>query len=56
MRSSLPTLPTLLFALPGAHFSSPLLELSQRDAEQVKALLLGDSLPEGLDLGHTVLG
>ena len=49
-------LPTLLFALPGPHFSCPLLELIQRDAEQVQAILLGDSLPEGLDLGHAILG
>ena len=50
------SLPTLFFALPGAHVSCPLLELIQRDAEQVQAVLLGDSLPEGLDLGHTILG
>ena len=47
LRSSLPT---LLFALLGAHFSCPLLQLTQRDAEQVQAVLLGDRSPEGLDL------
>ena len=46
----------MLFALPGAHFSCPLLELTQRDAEQLQAVVLGDRCPEGLDLGHTVLG
>ena len=50
------SLPTSLFALVGAHLSCPLLELTQRDAEQVQALLLGDRFPEGLDLGHAVPG
>ncbi len=51
LRSSLST---LFFVLPGAHFSCPLLELTQRDAEQIQALLLGDRLPEGLDPGHAL--
>ena len=46
LRSSLPT---TLFALPGAHFSCPLLELTLRDAEQVQAGLLADS-QKGLTL------
>ena len=50
------SLPTSLFALPGANFSCPLLELTEGDAEQVQAVCLRDRLPEGLDLGHTVGG
>ena len=48
------SLPTLLLALPGAHFSCSLPQLTQRDAEQLQAVLLRDRLPEGLDLGHTL--
>ena len=47
--------PTLLFTLPGAHFSCPLHELTQGDAEQVQAALMGETSPEGPDLGRTAL-
>ena len=46
---------TFLCALPGAHFSCLLLELTQRDAEQVQAVLLGKRFPEGPDLGNALL-